>query len=59
MKRETVLTIAAVIMAALGLLIGYLGLFSGPAIILPPVVTCVGFLVIAWVFFVFKTKQGD
>lgn len=58
MKRETVLIIAALLMAALGLLIGYLGLFSGPAVLLPPVVTAVGFLVVAWVFFVFRNKQS-
>ena len=54
MNRKTVLTIAGILMIALALVIGYIGLMSAPNILLPPVITSIGFLVIAWVFFAFR-----
>ncbi len=59
MNRETTLAIAAIVMAILGLIIGYLGLFSGPGVLLPPVITGIGFFVIAWVFFAFRKNNGE
>jgi len=59
MNRKTTLTIAGILMIVLALAIGYVGLFSTPNILLPPVITAIGFLVIAWVFLVFRRNQDD
>lgn len=53
MKKETVLTISGVILAALGALIAAIGLFAGP-ILLPPVITGLGFFALSWVCFTLK-----
>jgi len=59
MNRETTLTVAGILIAILGLIIGYLGLFSGPGVLPPPVITGIGFFVIAWVFFAFRKNHGE
>ncbi len=54
MKRESILGIGSLLMILLALAIGYIGVFGGPNILLPPLITSVGFVVIAWVFFSFR-----
>ncbi len=42
--------VAAALLLILGIIMIYLGAFSGPKLLLPPVITGVGFFVIAWAF---------
>ncbi|MEJ7624561.1 MAG: hypothetical protein WKF34_11275 [Pyrinomonadaceae bacterium] len=58
MNRKSTLTAAGVLMILLALVIGYLGLFSAPSILLPPVITAIGFIVIAWVFLTFRKGES-
>ena len=58
MNRKSTLTIAAAALLILALVIGYAGL-SGERILLPPVITAIGFLVIAWVFFSLRSNRND
>lgn len=53
MKKETILTISGGILIALGVLISAIGLFAGP-ILLPPVITGIGFFVLSWVCFTLR-----
>jgi len=43
-------------MAALAIIMIVLGFNAGPKIMIPPIVTGIGFLVIAWVFSALKEK---
>ncbi len=54
MEKRNSLILAAVILALLGFVMIYLGAFYGPKIMLPPVVTGIGFFVIAWAFIKMK-----
>ncbi len=56
MDQKTIFTLGSGALFLLALAIGYLGLFAGPAILLPPVITSLGFLVIAAVLFALRTK---
>lgn len=49
MERSKALTIGLWVLVVLGLVMVYLGGFYGPKVILPPIITAVGFFVIAWV----------
>ncbi len=42
--------VAAVLLVILGIVMIYLGAFSGLKLLLPPVITGIGFFVIAWAF---------
>lgn len=53
MKKETVLAISGVLLAVLGAIIAAIGLFAG-AILLPPVITGLGFFVLSWVCFTLR-----
>ncbi len=53
MKKESILTLAAVFLIILGIGIAAIGL-SGATILLPPVITGIGFFVIAWGFFAMR-----
>lgn len=48
MEKNKVLTLASYLLILLGLVMVYLGGFYGPKIILPPIVTGLGFFVLAW-----------
>ncbi|MEO8416979.1 MAG: hypothetical protein ABI472_25170 [Ginsengibacter sp.] len=50
METRNSLVIAAVLLVILGIIMIYLGSLSGPKLLLPPVITGVGFFVIAWAF---------
>lgn len=48
MEKRNSLMIAAILLVILGIVMIYLGGFSGPKLLLPPVITGIGFFVIAW-----------
>lgn len=48
MKKNSILSIVAIILAVLGVVMIYIGGFYGPTLMLPPIITGVGFFAIAW-----------
>lgn len=56
MKRNNVLYFSALILFILAILMVYLGYTTGPKVLLPPVVTGIGFMVIAGVFISLREK---
>ena len=56
MKRNNVLYFSALILFILAILMVYLGYTTGPKVLLPPVVTGIGFMVIAGVFISLRVK---
>lgn len=57
MKRNDILQTSSVILVILGVIMVILGFNSAPKVLYPPIITGIGFLVIAWVFFILKEKQ--
>ncbi|WGQ12477.1 hypothetical protein QG516_12660 [Pedobacter gandavensis] len=53
MEKRTVLQISAVLLIILGIAIIFVGL-SGPKLMLPPVITGLGFFVVSWALFALK-----
>ena len=47
---------AAILLVLLGIIMIYIGGFYGPKVILPPILTGVGFFTIAWVFLGFRRQ---
>ncbi len=54
MTKSKVLQITAIVLVVLGVVMIYVGGFYGPTIMLPPIITGVGFFAIAWAFIVLK-----
>lgn len=54
MDKNKVLTITAILLVIIGIAMIYIGGFYAPKVILPPILTGVGFFVIAWVFSALK-----
>ena len=50
MNKQNILTIGALLMFVLGAAMIYLGAIKPDKIILPPFISGLGFLVVAWVF---------
>lgn len=50
MKKSNGLMVAAITLVILGMVMIYLGALKGPQIMLPPVITGIGFFVIALAF---------
>ncbi len=50
MDKKQVLMAARLFLIALGILMIYLGGFANPEVILPPIITGLGFFAIAWAF---------
>lgn len=48
--NNNTLKISAIILVLLGISMIYIGGFYGSQVILPPIITGIGFFVIAWVF---------
>jgi hypothetical protein len=48
MSKNTVLTISTLLLILLGIAMIYFGGFYAPKIIIPPIITGIGFFVIAW-----------
>jgi hypothetical protein len=56
MKRNNVLYISALILFILAIMMIHLGYSTGPKVLLPPVITGIGFMVIAGVFVSLREK---
>lgn len=56
MKRNSVLTISMLLMLVLGIIIIILGFTAGSKVLIPPIITGIGFIIIAWVFEALKEK---
>lgn len=48
MNKNLKLTIAIALLIVLGITMIYIGGFYGPKVILPPILTGIGFFVLAW-----------
>jgi hypothetical protein len=55
MNKNKVFTISAILLVILGIIMIYIGGFYAPKVILPPIITGVGFFIIAWVFNALKS----
>lgn len=51
MRKGEVLVYASYILIVLGAILGYLGGFHAPKLLLPPIITGIGFWVVAVVFY--------
>ncbi len=56
MDKNNVLTIVAILLIILGIGMIYIGGVYGPKVILPPIITGVGFFLIAWALNALKDK---
>jgi len=56
MTRNKVLTVSIIIMVILAIIMIVLGFMGGPKIMLPPIITGIGFLVVAWTFSTLREK---
>jgi len=50
MKNSKLVKLSALALVILGIAMIYIGGFYGPKVILPPIITGLGFFIIAWVF---------
>ena len=48
MSKNNILNLAALLLVIIGIIMIYLGGFQGSKLILPPLISGIGFLVIAW-----------
>jgi len=48
MNKNNVLTVSSIVLFLLGVAMIYIGGFYAPEVILPPIITGVGFFIIAW-----------
>jgi len=49
MNKYRKIRVSVILLIILGIAMIYIGAFYGPKIILPPIITGVGFFIIAWV----------
>jgi hypothetical protein len=56
MDKNNTLTSVNFLLVVLGIAMIYIGGFYGPKVILPPIITGVGFFLIAWAIHVLKNK---
>jgi len=54
MDKNKILTISAILLIIIGIAMIYIGGFYAPKVMLPPILTGVGFFVIAWAFSTLK-----
>lgn len=54
MDKNRVLSIAAGLLILMGLIMIYIGGFYAEKVMLPPIITGIGFFIIAWVFVTLK-----
>lgn len=50
MDKNKTLSIASILLIILGIIMIYIGGFYAPKVMLPPIITGVGFFIIAWTF---------
>lgn len=56
MDKNKILTTTAILLIVLGIAMIYIGGFYSPKVILPPIISGVGFLLIAWSLNALKDK---
>jgi len=54
MDKNKVLSVAGILLVLLGSVMIYIGGFYAPKIMLPPIITGIGFLIISWVLLALK-----
>ena len=54
MDKNNVLTISSLLLVILGIAMIYIGGFYAPKVMLPPIITGVGFFILAWVLKVLR-----
>jgi len=54
MNKNNTLSIASILLILLGIVMIYIGGFYAPKVILPPIITGIGFFIIAWVMIALK-----
>lgn len=54
MKKNNVLSTVAVLLIVMGIAMIYIGGFYAPKVMLPPLISGVGFMLIAWALHVLK-----
>ncbi|WP_162497550.1 hypothetical protein [Aureibaculum marinum] len=54
MDKNKVISIVSILLIVLGISMIYIGSFYGPKVMLPPIITGVGFFLISWVLKVLK-----
>ena len=54
MKKNSVLSIATILLIVLGVAMIYIGGFYTPKLMLPPIITGIGFFIISWVLTTLK-----
>jgi len=57
MDKNKVLTITAILLIVLGTAMIYIGGFYAPKVMLPPIISGVGFFLIAWALYALKDKS--
>ena len=57
MDKNKVLTTVAILLIILGIAMIYIGGFYAPKVMLPPIITGVGFFLIAWALNALKDKS--
>ncbi|WP_457611053.1 CAL67264 family membrane protein [Lutibacter sp.] len=48
MRKKTILIISSVLLIILGIVMIYIGGFYTPKVMLPPIITGIGFFIVAW-----------
>ena len=56
MNKNNVLVLGSLLLFILGITIIILAFRSGPKVLIPPVITGLGFFVIAWIFMALREK---
>ena len=54
MNKNRIITISSVLLIILGIVMIYIGGFYTPKVMLPPIITGIGFFIIAWSLNVLK-----
>ena len=48
MSKNSILKVSAILLVLLGVIMIYIGGFYAPKVMLPPIITGIGFFVLAW-----------
>ncbi|HBK72354.1 MAG TPA: hypothetical protein DDZ39_11990 [Flavobacteriaceae bacterium] len=59
MNKNKVLSIALILLIILGIAMIYIGGFYAPKVMLPPIITGIGFFIIAWVMNTLKSTNNQ
>ncbi|MGV6845068.1 MAG: hypothetical protein ACWA42_02940 [Lutibacter sp.] len=54
MDKNKSISVAVILLILLGVIMIYIGGFYAPKIMLPPIITGLGFFIISWVLYQFK-----